>query len=102
MVDAWSAVADPVIAESLEAPGSFRPLGSRSRSLLRRLQGLSWRSRLGFILIFLSVAVAVGWQTGPFHRVEWSLGDLSYHCGVAYTMQGDRLQGEGPFRGLIS
>lgn len=30
------------------------------------------------------------------------MGDIAYHRGVAYTMQGAAWQGEGPYVGLLS
>ena len=37
-----------------------------------------------------------------FQVSSWMVGDIAYHRGVAYTMQGGALQGEGPYPGLIS
>jgi hypothetical protein len=33
---------------------------------------------------------------------SWIVGDIAYHRGVAYTMQGLAWQGEGPYPGLLS
>jgi hypothetical protein len=33
---------------------------------------------------------------------SWIVGDIAYHRGVAYTMQGLAWQGEGPYVGLLS
>ena len=33
---------------------------------------------------------------------SWIVGDIAYHRGVAYTMQGVAWQGEGPYVGLLS
>jgi hypothetical protein len=41
-------------------------------------------------------------QSGFFAYSTWMLGDMAYHRGVAYTMQAGMLQGEGPFRGLLT
>jgi hypothetical protein len=41
-------------------------------------------------------------QSVFFSKSNWMLADLAYHRGVAYTMQGEMFQGEGPYAGLIS
>jgi hypothetical protein len=46
------------------------------------------------------VALVVG--SNLFQVSSWIVGDIAYHRGVAYTMQGGALQGEGPYPGLIS
>ena len=57
---------------------------------------------LGIALVAISAAVALLLQSGPFKHLDWVLGDITYHRGVALTMQGDTWQGEGPLEGLIS
>ena len=61
------------------------------------------QERLSYVsMITLSFAVALFFQSGGFQISEWMLGDLAYHRGVAYTMQGGDVQGVGPYAGLLS
>ena len=50
--------------------------------------------------------VAAGWAvivgSNLFQVSSWIVGDIAYHRGVAYTMQGAAWQGEGPLVGLLS
>ncbi|MEA2611852.1 MAG: hypothetical protein QOG32_1578, partial [Chloroflexota bacterium] len=48
----------------------------------------------------LAWSIVVG--SNLFQVSSWILGDIAYHRGVAYTMQGAAWQGEGPFVGLLS
>jgi hypothetical protein len=54
------------------------------------------------ILVAVAGLFAIVVQSGFFTSSDWMLGDLAYHRGVAYTMQAGSLQGEGPYRGLIT
>jgi hypothetical protein len=49
-----------------------------------------------------SLIFALVVQSGFFSFSNWMLGDLAYHRGVAYTMQAGLVEGEGPFRGLLT
>jgi hypothetical protein len=55
---------------------------------------------IAWIVVTLIADVVI--QSGFFAQSDWMLGDLAYHRGVAYTVQGGALQGEGPYRDLIS
>ena len=57
---------------------------------------------LGLVLVAGSLAFALVVQTVLFKRWTWTLGDLVYHRGVAYTIAGGDWQGGGPYRGLVS
>ncbi|MFL5673382.1 MAG: hypothetical protein ACJ779_00090 [Chloroflexota bacterium] len=54
----------------------------------------------GILLFSLAWAVVVG--SNLFQVSSWIVGDIAYHRGVAYTMQGAAWQGEGPFVGLLT
>ena len=56
----------------------------------RRLAG-------GLIVLSLAWALVVG--SNLFQISSWIVGDIAYHRGVAYTMQGIDWQGEGPYAG---
>ncbi len=58
------------------------------------------RLATGFLLFALAWAVVVG--SNLFQVSSWIVGDIAYHRGVAYTMQGAAWQGEGPYVGLLS
>jgi hypothetical protein len=60
------------------------------------------RQMLGLSMIAASFLFALVIQSVFFSKSNWMLADLAYHRGVAYTMQGDMFQGEGPYAGLIS
>ncbi|OGN88398.1 MAG: hypothetical protein A2X23_05395 [Chloroflexi bacterium GWC2_73_18] len=57
---------------------------------------------LSWSLVVLSALFAFLVQSGPFLSSSWMLGDIAYHRGVAYTMQGGAWQGEGPYAGFLS
>src|SRR5712671_1057935 len=69
------------------------PFGSLSDAAERRLAAVIlgaafvWGAILGSNLLQIS---------------SWIVGDIAYHRGVAYTMQGLAWQGEGPYPGLLS
>jgi hypothetical protein len=54
------------------------------------------------VVVALSLVFALLVQSSLFTYSEWMLGDMAYHRGVAYTMQAGFIQGEGPFRGLLT
>lgn len=54
------------------------------------------------IVVICSLLFALVVQSSLFTYSEWMLGDMAYHRGVAYTMQAGLVQGEGPFRGLLT
>src|ERR1700675_51498 len=58
------------------------------------------RLAAGLLLFSLVWAVVVG--SNLLQVSSWIVGDIAYHRGVAYTMQGAAWQGEGPFVGLLS
>lgn len=58
--------------------------------------------RLAIALIALSLAWALVVGSNLFQISSWIVGDIAYHRGVAYTMQGVAWQGEGPYAGLLS
>ena len=58
------------------------------------------RLAAGLLLFSLTWAVVVG--SNLFQISSWIVGDIAYHRGVAYTMQGAAWQGEGPFVGLLA
>ena len=60
------------------------------------------RQLLGLGMIVGSFLFALVIHSVFFSKSNWMLADLAYHRGVAYTMQGAMLQGEGPYGGLIS
>jgi hypothetical protein len=57
-------------------------------------------------LVAAILGIAVAWTIvvgSNFLQVSsWIVGDIAYHRGVAYTMQGVAWQGEGPYVGLLS
>ena len=63
---------------------------------------VAWQSRLGRALLVLSGVAALLLGSNLFQVSSWIAGDIAYHRGVAYTMQGATWQGEGPYAGLIS
>ncbi len=63
---------------------------------------LSLQQVLGIGLISATFVLAFFIQSVDFSRSRWMLGDLAYHRGVAYTIQGGMLEGEGPYPGFIS
>ncbi|MBA3780021.1 MAG: hypothetical protein H0X16_12130 [Chloroflexi bacterium] len=67
-----------------------------------RLPRLEPDELAGVALILVALGFALFVQSGPFLRSNFILGDIAYHRGVAYTMQGGNLQGEGPYPGLLS
>jgi hypothetical protein len=64
------------------------------------LEGQERRLAGGLLAVSFAWAVIVG--SNVFQVSSWILGDIAYHRGVAYTMQGAAWQGEGPFVGLLS
>jgi hypothetical protein len=52
------------------------------------------------VLATLLFALVV--QSAGFARSSWMMADLAYHRGVAYTMQGGDVQGQGPYAGLLT
>jgi hypothetical protein len=70
-----------------------RPFGSLSAVAERRLAG-------GILITALVWAAVLG---SNFLQIStWIVGDIAYHRGVAYTMEGIDWQGEGPYVGLLS
>lgn len=63
---------------------------------------VSFDRTLGLLLVLGSLVFALVVQTVLFRRWTWTLGDLVYHRGVAYTIAGGDWQGGGPYRGLLS
>ena len=63
-------------------------------------EGQERRLASGLLVVSLVWAVIVG--SNLFQVSTWIMGDIAYHRGVAYTMQGADWQGEGPFVGLLS
>jgi hypothetical protein len=62
-----------------------------------------WTPRTqGIALVLWTLAAALVVGSVGFTRAHSMLGDLAYHRGVAYTMQGGDLQGQGPYPGLIT
>lgn len=55
-----------------------------------------------WIVLGLTLVYALTVHTLWFHRAQAIHGDLAYHRGVAYSMVGGDLDGEGPVTGLIS
>lgn len=58
--------------------------------------------RLAGALLALALAWAAVAGSNLLQVSSWIVGDIAYHRGVAYTMQGAAWQGEGPFVGLLS
>jgi len=57
----------------------------------------------GWIAVGLTMTIALIVHTVFFmYKTSIMMGDISYHRGVALTMQGSTLQGEGPYAGLLS
>ncbi len=63
-------------------------------------EGQERRLANGLLAFSLVWAVVIG--SNVFQISSWIVGDIAYHRGVAYTMQGAAWQGEGPFVGLLS
>jgi hypothetical protein len=63
-------------------------------------EGQERRLAIGLLAFSLVWAVVIG--SNVFQVSSWIVGDIAYHRGVAYTMQGAAWQGEGPFVGLLS
>jgi hypothetical protein len=63
------------------------------------LQDRRW---LGAAMLLAAVIFSLVIQSVGFIHSSWMLGDIAYHRGVALTMQGGSIQGEGPFAGLLS
>ena len=63
---------------------------------------VEWQTRLGRALLVLSGVAALVLGSNLFQVSSWIAGDIAYHRGVAYTMQGGTWQGEGPYVGLIT
>jgi hypothetical protein len=61
-----------------------------------------WEARAGRVLLTVSVVLALLAGSNLFQVSSWMGGDITYHRGVALTMQGADWQGEGPYVGLIS
>lgn len=59
-------------------------------------------ARLAALLIALAGLAALLIGSDGFQIAAWTGGDLAYHRGVALTMLGGDLQGEGPYRGLLT
>jgi hypothetical protein len=59
-------------------------------------------SRLATVVLATAVAWAAVLGSNFLQISSWIVGDIAYHRGVAYTMQGVAWQGEGPFVGLLS
>jgi hypothetical protein len=59
-------------------------------------------TRLGRVLLGVSFVAAIVLGSNFFQVSSWIAGDISYHRGVALTMQGAAWQGEGPYVGLLS
>ncbi len=55
-----------------------------------------------WVVLGVTLAYALTVHTLWFHRAHAIHGDLAYHRGVAYSMVGGNLDGEGPITGLIS
>jgi hypothetical protein len=76
---------------------------SRSLTLPRPIKAHSaGLPSVDVILVAVAGLFALVVQSGFFTTSDWMLGDLAYHRGVAYTMQAGSLQGEGPYRDLIT
>ncbi len=61
------------------------------------------RARLsGRLLLAFTLAYALVVQSLAFHRSADIRGDLAYHRGVAYSMVGGDLNGQGPIHHLLS
>jgi hypothetical protein len=54
--------------------------------------------------VILGIALIWGFVLGSnlLQISSWIVGDIAYHRGVAYTMQGVAWQGEGPYPGLLT
>jgi hypothetical protein len=63
-------------------------------------EGQERRLAIGLLIVALAWALIIG--SNVFQVSSWIVGDIAYHRGVAYTMQGAAWQGEGPFVGLLS
>ncbi len=58
--------------------------------------------RLGYALLGLALVWAAVVGSNFLQVSSWIAGDIAYHRGVSYTMQGAAWQGEGPFVGLLT
>lgn len=63
-------------------------------------EGQVRRLAAGLLAVAFAWALIVG--SNVFQVSSWIMGDIAYHRGVAYTMQGAAWQGEGPYVGLLS
>jgi hypothetical protein len=83
---------------------SSRPDDDDTMGVLRPAfpQSLLSHRALGIVLLVATFAAAAYLQSVQFIRAPWMLGDMAYHRGVAYTMQGGDFQGQGPYEGLIT
>jgi hypothetical protein len=79
------------------APDAAEPTGRRSTAVLEVA-----RRSAPLLVVLATIAYAVVVQSAFFARSSWMMGDLAYHRGVAYTMQGGDFQGEGPYAGLLT
>src|SRR5258708_28974446 len=59
-------------------------------------------SRVARAILLVAVVWSVALGSNLFQISSWIVGDIAYHRGVAYTMQGIAWQGEGPYAGLLS
>src|SRR5262249_11830317 len=84
------------------APAPDLPAEVRGRVTSRRHERAGFGHALGLALVVGSLVFALVVQTLLFKRWSWTLGDLIYHRGVAYTIAGGDWQGGGPYRGLLS
>jgi len=84
------------------APAPDLPAEVRGRVTSRRHERAGFDHALGLALVVGSLVFALVVQTLLFKRWSWTLGDLIYHRGVAYTIAGGDWQGGGPYRGLLS
>jgi hypothetical protein len=80
-------------AERSPEPGPEPGSEDRRRAFERRLTP---------VLVGLAIATALLVGSNGFQVAAWTGGDLAYHRGVALTMLGGNLQGEGPYRGLLT
>ncbi len=62
----------------------------------------AFERRLTPVLLGLAAVAALLVGSNAFQVAAWTGGDLAYHRGVALTMLGGNLQGEGPYRGLLT
>jgi len=68
----------------------------------RRDAATASRDHLATAILVATFLLAPIVQSAGFVRSDWMLGDLAYHRGVAYSMLGGDLQGQGPLDGLLS